>query len=93
MISKTIVNEVVAKVEASYLGEALIQELREANPDIRFTYCSNDDIAVNAKAVTERPGFNVYFVDSREHCAYLTNDYDVATGIVLAEVFDDEDDD
>ena len=93
MISPEVVDQVIEKVEASYLGEAVIQQLRQAYPDIHFTYCSNDDVAVNAKPVTERAGFNVYFVDSREHCACLTNSHEIATGIVLAEVFDDEDDD
>ena len=90
MISQEVVDEVIAKVEASYLGEALLENLRQDYPDIRFTYCMDDDVAVNAKAVAERPGFNVYFVDSREHCLCLTNNYDIATGIVLAEVIDDD---
>jgi hypothetical protein len=93
MISESIVDDVVAKVEASYLGEAVLDELRQEYPDIRFTYCSFDDIAANAKPVSERPGFKVYFVDSREHCACLTNSHEIASGIVLAEVFDDEDED
>lgn len=92
MISSDTVAEVVARVEQGYLGEAMVQTLREAYADIRFTYCSDDDIAANAKPVAERPGFKVYFVDSREHCACLTNRHDIATGIVLAEVYDDEDD-
>ena len=94
MISQEIVDEVVARVEeSSYLGEPIIQALREAYPDIRFTLCSNDDVSVNAKPVVERPGFKVYFVDSREHCACLTNNHETASGIVLAEIYDDEDDD
>ena len=90
MISMKIVNDVISKVEASYLGEAVVQELRTAYPDVRFTLCSYDDIAVNAKPVIERSDFNVYFVDSREHCACLTNNGDIATGIVLAEKYDDD---
>jgi len=93
MISESIVDEVVSRVEASYLGEAVLDTLRQEYPDIRFTYCSFDDIAANAKPVSERPGFKVYFVDSREHCACLTNNHEIASGIVLAEVFDDEDED
>ena len=90
MISMETVNEVVSKVEATYLGEAVVQELRASYPDIRFTLCSYDDIAANAKPAVERSEFNVYFVDSREHCACLTNNEEIATGIVLAEKYDDD---
>lgn len=91
MITSELVDDVVSKVEASYLGEAVMGELRDAYPDIRFTYCMNEDITANAKPAKECDGFNIYFVDAREHCMCLTNDYDIASGIVLAEVFDDED--
>ena len=90
MISQGIVDEVVDKIEDSYLSEAIVATLRQEYPDIRFTYCSDDDIPVNAMPVVERHDFKVYFVDSREHCACLTNNHDIATGIVLAEVFDEE---
>jgi len=49
----------------------------------------DDDIS-NAKPVMSDKDFNVYLVDGREHCLCLTNDYDIATGVVLAEVIDDE---
>lgn len=62
--------------------------LREEYPDIHFTYCMDDDI-VNAKPVLEQEAFNVYLVDGREHCLCLTNDFDVATGLVLAEIIED----
>lgn len=92
MITEETVNDVVAKVEATYLGEAVVDILRRVYPDIRFTYCSYDDIPANAKPVSERPGFKVYFVDSREQCACLTNNHAIASGIVLAEVQDDDED-
>ena len=34
--------------------------------------------------VLERPGFNVYLVDGCEHCLTPTNDPEVAVGVVLA---------
>ena len=40
--------------------------------------------------VLESKAFNVYLIDGREHCLCLTNDFDVATGIVLAEVIEDD---
>ena len=72
------------------LSEETLAVLRQSHPDIHFTYCMDDDINVG-KPVLEKEGFNIYLVDGREHCLCLTNDFDVATGVVLAEVIDDED--
>ena len=91
MITKELVDDVVNRVESAYLGEAVMSELREHYPDVRFTYCMYDDVSANAKPVIERENFNVYFVDAREHCMCLTNDFDIASGIVLAEIFEDDD--
>ncbi|MFD1692587.1 hypothetical protein ACFSHR_16845 [Azotobacter chroococcum] len=49
----------------------------------------DDDIVVNAKPVAERPGFNVYLVNSSDHCSVLSNDLGSASGIVLAEIIED----
>lgn len=90
MITEQQVKEVAARVEAAALGEALIGDLRQAYPDVHFTYCMDDDINVPSP-VFEGQGFNIYLVDGREHCLCLTKDYEVASGMVLAEVVDDED--
>ena len=50
-----------------------------------------DDDIYTGKPVVEQDDFNIYLVDGREHCLCLTNDYDIATGVVLAEVIADED--
>lgn len=91
MINKELVDSVVSKVESAYLGEAVMNELRELYPEVRFTYCMYDDVSTNAKPVMETDKFNVYFVDAREHCMCLTNDFDIASGIVLAEIIEDDD--
>lgn len=93
MISRQLIDDVISKVESSYLGEAVLQDLRQQFTDVHFTYCMDDDIGASAKPVVERSAFNVYLVDGREHCLCLTNDHEVATGIVLAEVFEDDEDD
>lgn len=72
------------------LDEAVVSGLRKAYPDVHFTYCMDDDI-VTGKPVIERDAFNLYLIDGREHCLCLTNDYDVATGVVVAEVVDEDD--
>ena len=66
-----------------------VATLRQSYPDIHFTYCMDDDIS-NGKPVMETAAFNMYLIDGREHCLCLTNDFDVATGIVLAEVIEDD---
>lgn len=89
MIAPELVMSIADLVAQQGLDEATIQSLRASYPDIHFTYCSDDDIN-SAKPVLERPEFNVYLVDGREHCLCLTGNYNVATGMVLAEVVDDE---
>jgi hypothetical protein len=48
-----------------------------------------DDDLPNNTPVIEHEGFNLYLIDGREHCLCLTNDYEVATGIVVAEIIPD----
>jgi len=86
MIEQSLLDAVVARAESGVLGEALIAELRDAHPGVHFTWCMDDDIAVNAKPVTQRDTFNLYLVNSSDHCSVLTNDPESASGIVLAEV-------
>ena len=90
MIAAEVVQDVSKTVVDIGVDESSVQKLREAFPDVHFTYCMDDDIAVNAKPVVEQNNFNLYLVDGREHCLCLTNDNEVATGIVLAEVIDDD---
>jgi len=48
-----------------------------------------DDDLPNNVPVIERKDFNLYLIDGREHCLCLTNDYEAATGIVVAEIIPD----
>jgi len=68
--------------------QANLSVLRQQYQGIHFTYCMDDDLPNNTPVI-ERKDFNLYLVDGREHCLCLTNDYDVATGIVVAEVIAD----
>jgi len=67
------------------LDDNTITQLRQDYPGIHFTYCMDDDLP-NNHPVMETEAFNLYLVDGREHCLCLTNDYQVATGVVLAEI-------
>lgn len=89
MISQSQLDEVIRVAEQSSLDESLLLTLRGAYPGVHFTCCMDDDVSVNAKPYAERPGFNVYLVNSSDHCSTLTNDPDIASGVVLAEVIED----
>lgn len=89
MISQGLLDDVIRQAEEGVLDDALIARLRSAHPGVHFTWCMDDDIVVNARPVAERPGFNLYLVNSSDHCSTLTNDTDGASGIVLAEVIAD----
>jgi hypothetical protein len=51
---------------------------------------SMDDDIGSHQPYQSHHGFNVYLVDGREHCLKFTKDLEHATGLVLAEVIDDE---
>lgn len=90
MITNTTAEEIAHLVEQQLpLDDAIIGKLRNAYPNMHFTYCMDDDIT-NGKPVLEREAFNVYLIDGREHCLCLTNNHDTATGLVIAEKVEDE---
>jgi len=90
LINQEHTQSIFEEVKRLGLDHDTLAKLRESFPDIHFTYCMDDDIS-NAKPVISDKDFNVYLVDGREHCLCLTNDYDIATGVVLAEVIEDDD--
>ena len=61
------------------------QELRAAFPDLHFTFCLDDDVLFDGPAL-EGDVFNLYLVDSSNHCLALTGDMQTATGMVVAEL-------
>jgi hypothetical protein len=71
------------------VDESSVSSLRGLFPDVHFTYCSEDDIH-SGRPVEETEQFSLYLVDSREHCLALTTDPEIATGLVIAERYDDE---
>ncbi len=71
------------------LTEESVTRVRLKHSSRRITHCFDDDV-INAKPVLSLVGFNIYLVGGDEHCLRLTNDYGFATGIVLAELSDDD---
>lgn len=67
------------------LSEALIADLRQQFDGVHFTFCCDDDIA-GTQPVFEQENYNLYLIDSRNHCLCFTQDFAIATGVVVAEV-------
>jgi hypothetical protein len=88
MITKEQANEIAVKIDTLGVDEATVSALRQHYQPIHFTYCMDDDLPNNTPVI-EHESFNLYLIDGREHCLCLTNDYEVATGIVVAEIIAD----
>jgi len=88
-MQKDTVNRIATLTQSMPLSDGTISTLRDEFPDIHFTYCSDDDIQDTIPA-HEYGEFNLYFVDGNDHCLKFTSNIERATGIVIAEVYDDE---
>lgn len=89
MITRQLLEEIGETASAQPLSEALLAELRSRYPEVHFTYCMDDDVMA-ARPLYENPAFNLYLIDSRDHCLCFTQELDVATGVVLAEIEADQ---
>ncbi|MET0065357.1 MAG: DUF6129 family protein [Candidatus Thiodiazotropha sp.] len=85
MISTDQLEQIGAFTQTHAPSEATLALLREKYPDIHFTYCMDDDV-VAARPVHESDTFNLYLIDSRNHCLGFTQDPEIATGVVVAEI-------
>lgn len=88
MINQKIVSLIASQINTKGVDEAMISALRREYAPIHFTYCSDDDIP-NNEPVLEQEKFNLYLINGHDHCLCLTNDFDYATGVVVAEVYQD----
>jgi hypothetical protein len=88
MITQQDLDAIITQVDQQGLSESVLAALRQQF-DYHFTYCMDDDMDAHEPAMT-RAGFNVYFVNSADHCAHLTKQPELASGFVFAEVIDDE---
>lgn len=89
IIDEEMIAAVANLAKGKPVDDTLKGELKQAFPGIRFTLCSDDDINTG-KPVLETAEFAIYLVGSSEHCLTLTNDYALATGVVIAELIADE---
>jgi hypothetical protein len=85
MITQQQLLEISDHVLAQGMGVNLSAELREKFNGIHFTICMDDDV-VSANPVVEQKDFNLYLIDSSNHCLSFTQNHALATGVVVAEV-------
>ena len=91
MISQQQLDQISELVTSgSVLESGSVEPLRSEFPDVHFTYCMDDDVFAGLPVV-EQERFNLYLVDSSNHCLSLTQDKEIATGIVVAEVEPEDD--
>lgn len=81
---ETLVDIADAVSEFDHLDDSTLECLRGRWPGLHFTLCGDDDVPARLSPVLARPGFNLYLVNGSEHCLTLTNDPEVAIGVVLA---------
>jgi len=86
MISQQTLTRIASQIAAAGVDENIISTLRGDYAPIHFTYCDDDDIP-NNDPVLEQDQFNLYLVNGQDHCMCLTNDFEAATGIVVAEIY------
>lgn len=84
--------EQIANAAASFgeLNDDALVSLKQRWPDLRFTFCNDDDMPARLPPALKRDGFNLYLVNGSEHCLSLTDDPMQAIGVVLALVDEDE---
>jgi len=83
------VNRIATFTQNMDLNESTLSVLRKEFTDIHFTYCCDDDI-LDAIPIQAFDAFNIYLVDGNDHCLKFTSNLEIATGVVLAEIIDDE---
>ena len=88
MITREQLKQIGHLTQSQPLSEVAVERLRGSFPGIHFTYCMDDDVA-GATPVYRETAFNLYLIDSRNHCLCFTQDMEIATGVVLAEVAED----
>ena len=68
---------------ASDGGAAVVAAFRQQFPGRSITRCDVSDMSA-AEPYQQFQGFDLHFVDNRDHCVQLTTDPALATGVVLA---------
>lgn len=90
MITPEQLANIVAETGRVGLADTHLTDLRAAFPELHFTWCMDDDVC-GPQPAAHGQGFNVYLVDSSNHCLCFTPSLDVASGVVIAELGEADD--
>lgn len=89
MITQSLIEEVEVRSKDFDDTEKFVAALREVHPKLHITYCMDDDVC-GPKPIRELAHTNIYLVNAGETCVSFTPSLENATGLVLAEVIDDD---
>ncbi len=86
----------ITPTQLAQVGEAALLDssataLRLRFPDPHFSECSEDDVSPRYKVAFGVQGYDLYYITGATgHCLEITNDPEIATGILSAAKVDDE---
>lgn len=86
MLSADTLQQIASAASGAALNDATLESLKKTWPDLRFTFCNDDDMPARLPPSLRSGNINVYLVGGGEHCLSLTQDMDQAIGVVLAQV-------
>lgn len=90
MIEPGLVAEIGPWLQQQADVEQAVWQLRRDFPELHFSYCSDDDTAEHARPVFNGDNANIYLVCGGNHCLSLTDDFEQAAGVVVAEVYPED---
>ncbi len=86
----------ITPAQLAQVGEAALLDgraasLRQRFPELHFSECSEDDVSPRYKAAFSVDGYDLFYISGATgHCLEVTNDPQIATGILIASKVDDE---
>lgn len=89
IVTEYLIDSVVSRVTGAEFEPGLVTDLRKDFKGLHFTICMDDDIC-GPEPIRQAQGFNVYLVDGGGHCLSITTEMEAATGLVIAEVEDED---
>ncbi len=83
-IATTALDEIRTLLEGEGSAAERVASLRSAFPGVSLTRCDASDMDAETP-VLETARFDVYLIDTSEHCVRVTTQPEAATGLILAE--------
>ena len=86
----------ITSTQLAQVGEAILLDprvaaLRSRFPELHFSECSEDDVSPRYRAAFGVPGYALFYITGATgHCLELTNDPEIATGLLVAALGDDD---